>query len=81
MIEALILIQRRGLAFDPFPNYLRTQPRQIKLVFLLVAVEVIGQFPRVTHYPLADTRAAREVLLPFHFSKMSSTSLSFSMVV
>ena len=81
MIEALFFIQRSGLVFDPLPNSFRAQSWQIQLIFLLVAIRVIGQFPRVTHYPLAGARAAREVLLLFHFSKTYSTSLSLSMVV
>ena len=65
------------LVFPP-ADYFRTQLRQIQFVFLLVAIEVIGKFSGVTHYPLAGACAAREALLPFYFSKTYSTALSLS---
>jgi hypothetical protein len=36
-----------GLAFNPFADYLWTQAWQIQLVFLLIAVEVVGQLSRL----------------------------------
>ena len=45
--RGLNFLGKSGLAVDPTRNRLRTQPRQIQLIFLLIAVEVIGKFPRL----------------------------------
>ena len=72
LLRLEILIKKIKLAFDPLSDKLRTQPGQIKLILLLVAVEVIGKFSRFLNlFKLVDGGIAQGLYRRHPFGRNS----------